>query len=163
MEVITMTLWNVYNKIFVPNWHNNHEEGEPPCFEEWKNNEFHEFLEDWFDNLTYSEQTNFLRSYAEDTGNFPVCYDLDSIGDGCDFIQLYNAIDHDNFCTNHELYWEGSSGYIRSGDCCHYVDEYYEDWKEEILEHILKHWSAFSIDGDLNDVDCDYEEYLDRY
>lgn len=146
-------LMKLYKEVFIPAWKESHTE-EEPCFEEWKNNYFYEWLEEYINNKEYEWQAMLISSYAQDTiTNIPICYDMCTLND-YDFTDIYNEIDHENFNVRHDVYWENICGYIRSGDYCDYVDEYWDDNKDDILRHIINCSDTF-----MKDIDLDEYEY----
>ena len=150
-------LKKIYEKVFIPAWKEAHAEGEPPCFEKWKDNDFWEWLEDYIDKKSDENKSdewkamlisNYARNYS---CCIDICYYMDTLND-YDFTDIYDRIDHDNFNIRHDVYWE-VDGYIRSGDFCDYVNEYWNDNKDDILKHIINHFDTFVKNGDIDPND----------
>lgn len=145
-------LMKLYEEVFIPAWVESHTEGEPPCFEEWKNNDFKEWLEEYANNKDFEWQARMINNYAQDVNsNIPVFHDLDTLND-YGFTDIYDKIDHDNFNVRHDVYWN-ECGYIRSGDYCDYVNEY---WNNNILDYIINEFDTFVK---FRDIDPDEYEY----
>lgn len=146
-------LIRLYEAVFIPAWKESHTEGEPPCFDEWKNNDFKEWLEEYANNKDFEWQARMINNYAQDVNsNIPVFHDLDTLNDYY-FTDIYGKIDHDNFYTYHDIYWTNICGYIRSGDYCDYVNEY---WNNNILDYIINEFDTFVK---FRDIDPDEYEY----
>ena len=153
-------LKKIYEENFIPAWKETHAEGEPPCFEEWKDNDFWEWLEDYVDNQSYEWQARLINSYAENCScGFGPCHDMDTLND-YDFTDIYDNIDHENFNVRHDVYWSANGyeyGFIRSGDFCDYVNEYWDDNKEDIFNYVINHFDTFVQSGDIDPSDYEYE------
>lgn len=148
-------LIRLYEEVFIPAWKESHTEGEPPCFDEWKNNDFYEWLDDYVNNKEYEWQANLISTYAREViTDIPVCYDMYTLND-YDFTDIYDKIDHENFNVRHDVYWD-ECGYIRSGDYCAYVDKYWDDNKDDILDYVIRYFDTFVKD---DGIDIDEYEY----
>lgn len=140
-------LMKLYEDVFVPSC-----EGEPPSFEDWKEDYFKEWLDRYVNNMEYEWQARMINNYAHDIpSNIPVCHDLDTLNQ-YDFTEVYDNIDHDNFNVRHDLWWV-DNGLICSGDYCDYVDKY---WDNDILDYIIDNIDDFvkfegiDLEGVLN-------------
>ena len=139
-------LMRLYENVFIPSWEG---EGEPPSFEDWKNNDFKEWLKDYVDNKDYEWEAMLINTYAKEVmTNIPVCYDMYMLND-YDFTDVYDRIDHDNFNIRHDVYWEDECGYIHSGNYCDFVDKY---WDDDILDYVIRWFDTFDIDP--NEYSC---------
>lgn len=142
-------LEKTYNDVFVPSWKKSNA-GEPPSFEQWKNNYFREWLGEYIHNKSYEWIAMLIRSYAQDTiTDIPICYDMCTLND-YDFTDIYDHIDHNNFNIRHDVYWE-DNGYISSGDYSDYVINY---WDDDILDYTIN-----DFNNHIRYVDIDLDEY----
>lgn len=149
-------LMELYSEVFITAWKETHTEGEPPCFEEWKDNDFYDWLENYADNKSDEWQAMLISNYAQEVITYiSPCYDIDTLN-YYDFTEIYNNIDHDNFNICHDVYWETGGGYIRSGNYCDYVDKYWTDYKEEILDYVINHFDIFVDNGVIDPNEYEY-------